>query len=374
MTEHGTSPGPKAPATGSTAARRAPQVFDPADASLVVEPSAAATPFARPFAARTADAAALQGGRVEDGSPAAPWGATARRAYRPGWMSLLVGALAGLAGLVASLALAGLAARVLERADWIGVTGWALIGVACLASIVLVAREVFGIRRLGRLRRLRHDAEAALRSRDIAAERSVVRRLRRGLAGREDVRWAAARFAEHESGVHDPGDLLALADRELMKPLDGDARRMILSSAKRVSIVTAMSPVAMIAVGFVLYENIRMLRLLATLYGGRSGFLGGLKLGRMVVGHILATGGIALTDDLIGQFIGQDLARRLSRRLGEGLFNGALTARVGVAAVDVCRPLPFIEAQPVRFRDILSELTRRATGRPAGEGTQPKAG
>ena len=39
--------------------------------------------------------------------------------------------------------------------------------------------------------------------------------------------------------------------------------------------------------------------------------------------------GPGFTDDLIGQFIGQDLARRLSRRLGEGLFNGALTARVG---------------------------------------------
>jgi len=31
----------------------------------------------------------------------------------------------------------------------------------------------------------------------------------------------------------------------------------------------------------------------------------------------------------------------LSRRFGEGMVNGALTARVGVAALDVCRPMPF---------------------------------
>ena len=33
---------------------------------------------------------------------------------------------------------------------------------------------------------------------------------------------------------------------------------------------------------------------------------------------------------------------KLSRRFGEGVVNGALTARVGLAAMDLCRPLPFV--------------------------------
>ena len=69
------------------------------------------------------------------------------------------------------------------------------------------------------------------------------------------------------------------------------------------------------------------------------------------------------TDDLLGQFLGQDLLRRLSRRLGEGAFNGALTARIGTAAVDVMRPLPFLSARPVRVRDLLPELFRRGDER-----------
>ena len=84
--------------------------------------------------------------------------------------------------------------------------------------------------------------------------------------------------------------------------------------------------------------------------------LGSLRLARHVVAHIVGTGAVALTDDLLGQFFGQDVLRRLSRRLGEGAFNGALTARLGAAALDVIRPLPFIEATPVRARDILKEL------------------
>ena len=79
----------------------------------------------------------------------------------------------------------------------------------------------------------------------------------------------------------------------------------------------------------------------------------------MVLGHIVATGGVAMTDDLLGQFLGQDLVRRLSRRLGESVFNAAMTARVGAAAVEVIRPLPFIEAPKVRARDFIAEIARR---------------
>jgi putative membrane protein len=108
-----------------------------------------------------------------------------------------------------------------------------------------------------------------------------------------------------------------------------------------------------------------MLGKIATLYGGRPGTAGAFRLGRMVISHLLASGGVALTEDLLGQFVGQDVLRRLSRRLGEGAFNGALTARIGAAAIGIVRPLPYIEAPPVRVRDLVRELfPRRGTEDP----------
>ena len=83
-----------------------------------------------------------------------------------------------------------------------------------------------------------------------------------------------------------------------------------------------------------------------------------LRLAQLVLAHIVATGGVAMTDDLLGQFLGQDLLRRLSRRLGEGAFNGALTARIGVTALEVIRPLPFLAAKRPRVRDVLGEVLR----------------
>ncbi len=275
-----------------------------------------------------------------------------------GWGALLLSAMAGLAGLALSLSFARFVSIAIERNDWIGWTAAGLLAIAAISAAVILVRELVGLARLARLGRLRRDVDTALRTRDSKLERRTVRSLKALFRDRRDLRWGLSRLADHERDVRDPGDLLKLADRELIAPLDAAARRAVLKSAKRVSVVTAISPIVWIAMLFVLVENLRMLRALATLYGGRPGTIGALRLARLVIGHIIATGGLAMTDDLLGQFLGQDLLRRLSRRLGEGAFNGALTARIGTAAIEVTRPLPFLEAAPVRVRDLLPELFR----------------
>ena len=85
-----------------------------------------------------------------------------------------------------------------------------------------------------------------------------------------------------------------------------------------------------------------MMRELATLYGGRPGTLGTIRLAKMVAGHLAVTGGLALSDGVISAVIGKGLIGRLSARFGEGAVNGILTARIGLAAMDLCRPLPFL--------------------------------
>jgi putative membrane protein len=324
---------------------REPRAFKVDDPALITEPEPALHPQADP------------GAEPDTATPARPTLAdVGRRSLR--WGTLLVVALAGAASLGLAAWFARFVSAALARDDWIGTVTLALLLVAAFATVMIVLRELIGFSRLARLNRLRSDVTAALGERDRKRERRAALRLAVLYGGRRELAWGVRRFRDHVRDVHDPGELLTLADREILVPLDADARRIVTRSAKRVATVTALSPMVLIGVTYVLIENLRLLRTLATLYGARPGFLGVMKLARMVFTHIVATGGIAMTDDLLGQFLGQDILRRLSRRLGEGAFNGALTARIGVTAMQVIRPLPFLAAKPPRVRDVLAEALK----------------
>ncbi|MET0668038.1 MAG: TIGR01620 family protein [Methyloceanibacter sp.] len=272
------------------------------------------------------------------------------------WGSIFLGALGGLVSLLASIWLYDWVVSLIARDDWIGWIAAGLLGLVVLALIMLIAREISGLARLGRLGKIRLEADTAARQNDKELAIDVADRLKRLYGGRKDLAWGLERLAEHEHDIMNAAELLRLTERTLVAPLDPQARAIVASSAKRVSVVTAVSPGALIDMLFVGAENLRMLRRLATLYGARPGTLSLFKLARMVVTHIVLTGGIALGDDVLHQVIGHGLTARLSARLGEGIFNGALTTRIGIATIDVSRPLPYLEQQRPRFRELVAEI------------------
>jgi putative membrane protein len=73
---------------------------------------------------------------------------------------------------------------------------------------------------------------------------------------------------------------------------------------------------------------------------------------------------MAVGDSLIQQVLGHGLAAKVSARLGEGVLNGLLTARLGLAAIEVTRPLPFAALPPPTLSDVAGNLLRRHEGKP----------
>ena len=233
------------------------------------------------------------------------------------------------------------------------VLGWvatALVTAFLTACAAVIVRELSALARLGRIDDLRRAAEAAT---DLAQARAVTDRLTRFYAGRPDTRWGREELAARKADVFDTDATLALAETTVLAPLDAAATREVEAAARQVALVTAVVPLALADVAAALTANLRMIRRIALIYGGRGGTLGSWRLARTVFAHLAATGAVAVGDDLIHSVAGGGVLAKLSRRFGEGMVNGALTARVGLAAMEVCRPLPFAHARPPRISALI---------------------
>ncbi|WP_422048751.1 YcjF family protein [Shimia sp.] len=222
--------------------------------------------------------------------------------------------------------------------------GWAVMAIgaaALVVAVLIILKELAGLARLRRVDGLKARVDAAVRAHDLTQARGVVDDLLRFYRGREDLAWGRDGLTKQREEVLDADALITLAEAELMTPLDMAAQREVETAARQVAAVTALVPLALADVVAALTSNVRMIRRIAEIYGGRSGTLGSWRLFRAVMTHLVATGAVAAGEDLIGTVAGGGALAKLSRRFGEGIVNGALTARVGVAAMEVCRPLPF---------------------------------
>ncbi|WP_281968415.1 YcjF family protein [Roseovarius nanhaiticus] len=296
----------------------------------------------------------------EPDMPDAPRGAAMQTAAvlaarRPSRLARLFWGLVGtLLGVAISLAAWDFATGLVARVPMLGYAVTALIAALLLVLIVIAIREMAAFARLGRIDALHRRADAALAGDDLPAARALTDDLVALYKGREDTRWGRTRLAEQRGDQFDASTLLALTEAELLTPLDAAALRQVEGAARQVAAVTALVPLALADVIVALSANIRMIRRIAEIYGGRSGTLGSLRLTRAVMTHLVATGAVAVGDDVISSVAGGSLLSKVSRRFGEGVVNGALTARVGVAAMEVCRPLPFSAGKRPKVRRIIT--------------------
>jgi putative membrane protein len=276
---------------------------------------------------------------------------------RAPWGSLLFGAVSGLVLLALGLAINQLIADLFVAAPALGWVAIALVVLAVIALVAVVGREFLGILREEKIEKLRASAVEAISVRDHAAAKRVASQIATMYARRGTTRAATP---VHEDEILEPDDRLALAEHTYLAALDEQARRAIAAAAKQVSLVTAVSPRAIVDVAFVIYAATKLLRTLARIYGGRPGFLGFLRLARSALDHLAVTGGVAVGDSLLQQALGLGLAARVSAKLGEGVLNGLMTARFGLAALAVCRPLPFIREPAPKIGEVAGELLARA--------------
>ena len=346
-------------------APRKPAVF-----RIEPEPAPAPAPAEKPTSARKPRAVATQAVVVPDAVDVFDAAEARTEALAPheakggSWMgSIFLSAAGAFISLAVGLWADSLIRDLFQRAEWLGWLAASFAAVAVLALLVMLSREAMAVARLASVTRLRQRAaDASLRD-DPKAARAVVADLSTLFAARPDTAVGRQALADLKGEIIDGADLIRVAEMEVLGPLDIRARAMVLDAAKRVSVVTAVSPRALVDLVYVVFESGRLIRRLSELYGGRPGTLGFFRLARRVLAHLAVTGAIAAGDDLVHQVVGQGLAARLSAKLGEGVVNGMMTARIGVAAMETTRPLPFDAVRRPSIGDFLAALATIGRGK-----------
>ena len=275
----------------------------------------------------------------------------------PSWFAKLFwAALIGLIGILITAAAWDYAVALIARNTILAQISLILLAVVAAGILVVVMREVRAFARLRKIDSLQIQTVSARADGGGPAALALVSRLEGMYSSREETRWGLQTLAQAKTEVLDGDALLTIAETSLLGPLDELAKTRISAASRQVAAATALVPLALADVAVALVANVGMVRAVADIYGGRAGFFGSWRLLRAVATHLVATGAVAVGDDMLHSIAGGGLLSKISRRFGEGVINGALTARVGIAAMEVCRPMPFHALK----RPNVSRLTAKA--------------
>lgn len=282
--------------------------------------------------------------------PAASLGAPRKRRWG------LLFALVGGAGLGTAELVTGIP-DAMAQSQWLAIA-WQLFGISLIGL-----GGVSLLKELGRLRRLkRHDklrsnlAELPLRSPKQA--RAMAEQLRRQLKlADDDPYWLA--FQRASQPHHNGEEIQALLRYHLLAPRDREAQRLITRMSGETAIMVAISPLTLVDMALVAWRSLAMVDRLCRLYGLELGYASRLRLFRNVLHNMAFAGASELATEASMDMLSLDLASRLSARAGQGLATGLLSARLGLRAQRLCRPVPFTADEQPKIADLRQDLWRQ---------------
>jgi putative membrane protein len=276
-----------------------------------------------------------------------------RRGIRWG-IALGVSAILAIAGAVvidAALWLDGL----FERSLWLGLAAAVLFGSVLVALVGFIGGEYRNLLRLRSAQAIREQGHLLMQAGGSFEGRGFMNDLLRLTSGNPAGRALCEQYRDALADTHDDREAMQLFERIVLRPLDEAAYGAVRRAARDTAIGASVSPVAGIDALIVLWRSLRMVREVAQVYGLRPTRLSVLALVR----RMFVTATFAVTADMVGDVLGAHLGGRLaglvSGKLAEGVYAGVRTARLGLLAIEQCRPLPFAADDRPNLRQLVAQ-------------------
>ncbi|MDH2924188.1 putative membrane protein [Nicoletella semolina] len=164
------------------------------------------------------------------------------------------------------------------------------------------------------------------------------------------------RFFEQLDEAYNSQEVLYLFSENVLVPIDKQMKKLISKSASENALIVALSPLALVDVLFIAWRNIRLVNQITQAYGMELGYFSRLALFKMVLKNMAFAGVAELATDIGGEVFSQSLTARFSARAAQGIGVGLLTARLGIKAMEFCRPIAFQANERPKLSVVRQEL------------------
>ncbi|MCW8885899.1 MAG: TIGR01620 family protein [Motiliproteus sp.] len=232
-----------------------------------------------------------------------------------------------------------------------------LIVSVLVMAIVLALRALKGMRQLRRRQPLQQRASQMIASNQYKQAAPLLDEMAEQLKGTALVVPLQQCINEVDS-VYRDGEVIRFVSNHGFVEADRKAIDKISRCSFDTAALVAVSPFASFDILLAAWRNWRMLNSIADCYGIAPGIAGQWRLLRQVLHNLAFVGLSELAIDNSGTLLTGSVTGQLTARIGQGLGAGLVTARIGLEAVKLCRPLPFDEGNKPKLSQIQSSLLK----------------
>ncbi len=175
---------------------------------------------------------------------------------------------------------------------------------------------------------------------------------------RPDVKTRLEQFYLTLKDTHHDREICTLFSTQVMKEIDQQAYYIVVQRSKETALFVMISQLAWLDALLSLWRNVRMIQDIAALYGGRPSLLGSITLITNVLQNLIYANVSETVADGMAEILGGSMLSVFSTQMAQGLGSSVLTARIGLHTMQACRPLPFLEAEKPRLKEVRREVIK----------------
>ncbi|UUM31631.1 YcjF family protein [Vibrio japonicus] len=273
----------------------------------------------------------------------------------PKWLAS--GLLTAFTGLVGWQAIDTIVTSV-QSSDWLAL-GWAgFIATIAGLGISVIGREIWKLRTLRRHFSVQEQSEALMLADGVGKGKAFCE----AIAKQSGVKQESAsydRWINSVNSSHSDAEVIDMYDAMVVSEQDKVATKIVSQHATESAALVAISPLAIADMLLVAWRNFKMIDNLAQVYGVELGYWSRLKLFKATLINMAAAGASELAIDAGMDLMSMDLAGRVSARAGQGLGVGILTARLGLKAMSLLRPIPWHQDRKVKLGTIRKRIVEK---------------